>query len=70
MTHRSVMTISQFRKILSELGGKTLDEYQMWLSKDEEGNEFLPILNNIELSIGIDEDQKRIILFPSHFCGS
>jgi hypothetical protein len=61
------MTIASFKKIISELGGKSLDNYQIWLSKDEEGNEFLPMLNRIDLSIGLDKDHQRIVLFPSDY---
>jgi hypothetical protein len=59
------MTIASFKKIISKLGGKSLDNYQIWLSNDEEGNVFLPMLNRIDLSIGLDEDRQRIVLFPS-----
>jgi hypothetical protein len=67
MSYIPVMTIASFKKIISELGGKSLDNYQIWLSKDEEGNEFLPLLNKIDLSIGIDNNQQKIVLFPSDY---
>jgi len=67
MSDIPVMTIASFKKIISKLGGKSLDNYQIWLSRDEEGNEFLPMLNKIDLSIGLDKDQQRIVLFPSDY---
>jgi hypothetical protein len=42
------------------------NDTQIWLSSDEEGNEFLPMLRNMKLSLAIDKDTKRIIFFPSH----
>ncbi len=42
------------------------DDFEIWLSSDEEGNEFLPMLANLELSLAIDKSNKRIVLFPSH----
>lgn len=64
MPHFSVMTIGRFKKVISEIGDKSFDDYQIWLSRDEEGNEFLPMSDNIDLSIGIDSANKRIVLFP------
>ena len=39
---------------------------EVWLSSDEEGNEFLPMSSKEELCIGIDTNNMRIIFFPSH----
>ena len=66
MSHSSIITLAQFKKIIFELDGTIFDDYQIWLSRDEEGNEYLPMLNSIDLSIGIDKVQKKIVLFPSH----
>jgi hypothetical protein len=65
MSDIPIMTIRSFKKLISKLGGESLDNYQIWLSNDEEGNIFLPMLDRIDLSIGLDEKRKRIILFPS-----
>ena len=51
-----------FGKIESEMGN-----YEIWLSSDEEGNDYLPMYKDLGLSMAIDEDKKRIILFPSHY---
>ncbi|MEJ5260655.1 MAG: hypothetical protein WHS88_10755 [Anaerohalosphaeraceae bacterium] len=60
----SIMTVGYFKKVLSELEKKSFDDYQIWLSRDEEGNEYMPMMENINLSIGIDDSHKRIVLFP------
>jgi hypothetical protein len=65
MSDIPIMTISSFKKLISKLGGKSIDNYQIWLSNDEEGNVFLPMLDRIDLSVDLDEKRKRIILFPS-----
>jgi len=39
---------------------------EIWLSCDEEGNEFLPMLKNIKFSLASDKDAERIVFFPSH----
>lgn len=53
--------------ILSEIANEIGDDFEVWLSCDEEGNEFLPMSAKEELSIGIDRDVMRIVLFPSHW---
>ena len=66
MAKEEVMTVAGFKKLLQEYPSDIIDEFQVWLSSDEEGNEFLPMLQNQELCLAIDPEQKRIILFPSH----
>ena len=39
------------------------DNYEVWLSSDEEGNSFSPLLNKSEISIGIQNN--KIIFYPS-----
>jgi hypothetical protein len=65
MSDIPIMTIASFKKLISKLGGKSIDNYQIWLSNDEEGNLFQPMLDRIDLSIGLNEDKQRIVLFPS-----
>jgi len=60
------MKLGSLRGILSEIANEGGDNLEVWLSCDEEGNEFLPMLANQELSIGIDRDTMRIVFFPSH----
>ena len=66
MSEQNVMNVAELRKLLTELKSEVADDYQVWLSSDEEGNEFLPVSQDPELCLAIDKDAKRIILFPLH----
>ena len=66
MAKQNIMTIASLKKLLNEIGDELSDDYHVWLSSDEEGNEFLPMFENSELCLAIDKQAKRIILFPSH----
>ncbi len=66
MAKQSIMTVASLKKLLVKYGNEITDDFQVWLSSDEEGNAFLPMFENPELSLAIDPEQKRIILFPSH----
>ena len=66
MAGQSVMDFGKFRKLLSELSNEVGADYQVWLSSDEEGNEFLPMSEMMELCLAIDKEAKRIVLFPVH----
>ena len=66
MAKQEVMTVAGFKQLLKEYGNEVTDDFQVWLSSDEEGNEFLPMLKNPEHSLAIDPRHKRIVLFPSH----
>jgi len=66
MAKQAVMNIAELKKLLSEIGNEVGDDYQVWLSSDEEGNEYLPIFENPELCLAIDKEAKRIIFYPSH----
>ncbi len=46
----------------SEIG----EDSEVWLSCDEEGNEFLPMSANTDLSVDFDKHTKRVIFFPMH----
>ena len=60
------MTVASLKKLLDEFGNEITDDFQVWLSSDEEGNEFLPMFENLELCLAIDKQAKKIIFFPSH----
>ena len=66
MAKQNVMTVASLKKLLSEFSNEISDDFQVWLSSDEEGNQFLPVYNNPRLFLAIEPDEKRIILFPSH----
>lgn len=64
MKSSETMDIKLFRAILSNIH-KQHGNYEVWLSNDEEGNTFIRMLKNTAYSLGIDDEKKRIILFPS-----
>jgi hypothetical protein len=66
MAKQTVMNVEALKKLLSEIGNEVGDDYQVWLSSDEEGNEYLPMFENPELCLAIDKQAKKIIFFPSH----
>jgi len=66
MAKQNVMTIASLKKLLEQLGNELSDDYQIWLSSDEEGNQFLPMYENPQFCLGIEKEEKKIILFPSH----
>lgn len=59
------LTVKGLVKVLQSLcGQKTINENsEVWLSSDEEGNSFSPLLNNPEISIGVEGN--KIIFYPS-----
>jgi len=66
MAGQRVMNIAELKKLLGRIGNEVGDDYQVWLSSDEEGNEFLPMSQNPELCLAIEPETKRIIFFPMH----
>lgn len=61
---KTIMTVGRLKDILAEFNVQ--DDFEIWLSSDEEGNEVLPMLANPQWSLAIEEDGKRVTLFPSH----
>ena len=66
MAKQKIMTAASLKKLLDEFGNEIAGDFQVWLSSDEEGNEFLPMLENTEFCLAIEKNEKRIIFFPSH----
>ena len=66
MAKHNIMTVASLKKLLEKNENEISDDFQVWLSSDEEGNEFLPIFENPQLCLAIDKEAKRIIFFPSH----
>jgi len=66
MSKQNIMTVASLKKLLDEFGNEIADDFQVWLSSDEEGNEYLPMFENQELCLAIDKEAKRIIFYPSH----
>ena len=48
MAKQMIMNVADLKKLLNEIGNEISDDYQVWMSSDEEGNEFLPMLENTE----------------------
>ena len=66
MAKQNIMTVASLKKLLNKIGDELSYDYHVWLSSDEEGNEYLPMFENPELCLAIDKKAKRIIFFPSH----
>ena len=66
MSNQTIMNVAALKKLLSKIGSEVGDDFQVWLSSDEEGNEYLPVYDNPGLCLAIEPEEKRIILFPSH----
>jgi len=76
-SEHNIMTAVSLLDAFAESGVQ--DDFEIWLSSDEEGNQFLPMPANPELSLAIDASRKspelslaidasrkRVVLFPSH----
>jgi len=66
LAKQNVMTVASLKKLLDEFENEIADDFQVWLSSDEEGNEYLPMFENPELCLAINKEAKRIIFYPSH----
>jgi hypothetical protein len=66
LAKQNIMTVASLKKLLNEIGDELSDDYHVWLSSDEEGNEYLPMFESQELCLAVDKKAKRIIFFPSH----
>ena len=66
MAQQQIMTVAGFKQLLQGFENEITEDFQVWLSSDEEGNAFLPMLTNPELCLAINPEHKRIVLFPSH----
>ncbi|MFH0984869.1 MAG: hypothetical protein V1882_04970 [Candidatus Omnitrophota bacterium] len=43
--------------------GTIKKEFEVWLSSDEEGNSFSPLLDDSRISIGVEKN--KIVFYPS-----
>ncbi len=66
LAKQQIMTVVCFKQLLKTFENEITDDFEVWLSSDEEGNTSLPMLCNPQLCLAIDPVQKRIVLFPSH----
>ena len=60
------MTVVHLQQVLAVLAKEVGNDFEVWLSCDEEGNEFLPMLEKEQFSLGVDKEQKRVIFYPAH----
>ncbi len=60
------MKLGALRLLLSELIFEVGEDSEVWLSCDEEGNEFLPMSANPDCSVASDQSTKRVVFFPMH----
>jgi hypothetical protein len=60
------MKLGTLRLLISKLVSEIGEDSEVWLSCDEEGNEFLPMSANTDLSVDFDKHTKRVIFFPIH----
>ena len=66
MAKQQIMTVAGFNQLLAQFENEITEDFEVWLSSDEEGNEFLPMLSDPQFCLAIDPAQRRIVLFPSH----
>ncbi len=66
MAGQNIMSVVELKKLLSEVENEVSNDYQVWLSSDEEGNKFLPMSAKPELCLMLEKKAKRIIFFPVH----
>ena len=60
------MKLGTLRLLISKLVSEIGEDSEVWLSCDEEGNEFLPMSANPNLSVAFDKSTKRVVFFPMH----
>jgi len=60
------MTVSDLIKCLTTLkrSKQITDDTTLWLSSDEEGNDFSPLAVDTTISIGVERDKTRITFYP------
>lgn len=61
-----VMTVGYLKQVLSVIEKEAGSDFEIWLSSDEEGNEFHPMPENVKFSLDVDKTLKRVTLYPDH----
>ncbi len=59
------LTVKGLKELLEQLcKQRTINEKsEVWLSSDEEGNSFSPLLDDSEISIGVEAN--KVVFYPS-----
>ena len=59
------LTVKGLKNLLEQLSKqRTINgNSEVWLSSDEEGNSFSPLLDNSEISIGVEGN--KVVFYPS-----
>ena len=65
MAKQNIMTVASLKKLLEQLENELSDDYHVWLSSDEEGNQYLPMYESTELCLEIDKEEKKIIFLAA-----
>ena len=60
------MTVVHLQQVLAVLAKEVGNDFEVWLSSDEEGNEILPMLKKEQFSLEVDKEHKRVIFYPAH----
>ena len=64
--NNKAMTVVHLQQVLAVLAKEVGNDFEIWISSDEEGNEILPMLENQQFSLGVDKEQKRVVFYPAH----
>jgi hypothetical protein len=62
----NIMRVIDLKNWLNDPERQIIDNFEVWLSSDEEGNVILPMIRNADFSIYIEKDENRITFFPAH----
>lgn len=68
MPRITTITIGHFKKILNqfERAGQITDKTELWISSDEEGNSYSPVIQvDDAVNIGTETDKSKLTLYPS-----
>lgn len=58
------LTLKDLIEVVPELGGRP--EFEIWMSSDEEGNSYSPLMQfGDNVNLAVDSNRKRITLYPS-----
>ena len=62
----NIMRVIDLKNWLNDPERQINDNFEIWLSSDEEGNVILPMIQNADFSIYIEKEENRITFFPAH----